>query len=91
MRRLRRPPARKPLTLSGIVFVSTASAGKGRLLRPIDRRQLLDRLESSQAYAASQPHWKTFLRRASRLPALELRRGRHPAEGVEALRALLAE
>ena len=89
MRRLRRPPARKPQTLSGIVFVSEASAGKGPLLRRVGQRQLRDRLESSQAYAASQPHWKTFLRRASGLPALELRRGRHPAEGVEALHGWL--
>jgi len=91
MRRLPRPPARKPLALSGIVFVSRARAGTGPMLRTVGRRDLIDRLESSQAYAANQPNWKTFLKAASTLPALELRRGRHPVEGVDALRGLLVE
>ena len=36
-------------------------------------------------------NWKTFVKGASTLPALELRRGRHPADGVDALRGLLIE
>ncbi|HET7201779.1 MAG TPA: hypothetical protein VFI92_00275 [Steroidobacteraceae bacterium] len=89
MRHLRRPPARNPLALSGVVFVSRTPAGKGPMLRAVNRRQLLDRLESSQSYAARQPHWKTFVKRASGLPVVELRRARHPADAVEALRGLL--
>jgi hypothetical protein len=89
MRRLRRPPAQSPLKLAGIVFVSRTSAGKGPLLRPVNRREFRARLESSQPYAANQPNWKTFVSQASALPALELRRGAHPTDGVDALRALL--
>jgi hypothetical protein len=86
MRRFGRPPAPRPLAVSAIVFLSKTSAGKGPLLRPVRRRELLERLESSQAYAASQRNWKPFLQRASSLPALELRRARHPVDGVDALR-----
>src|SRR5512134_541193 len=77
MRRLHRPPVRTPLTLAGVVFVAKAPAGKGPLLRTLDRREFLTRLESGQPYAANQPHWKTFVSQASALPALELRRGPH--------------
>ena len=86
MRRFGRPPAPKALAVSAIVFLSKTPAGKGPLLRTVKRRELLERLESSQAYAANQRHWKTFVKRASSLPALELRRARHPADSVDALR-----
>jgi hypothetical protein len=89
VRRLHLPLARTPLTLAGIVFVSSTPAAKGRLLTPVKRRDVLARLESSQAYAASQPHWKRFVMRLSTLPAMELRRGRHPVDAVDALRVLL--
>jgi hypothetical protein len=89
MRRFGRPPAPKPLTVSGIVFLSKTPAGKGPLLRNVKRRELRDRLESSQAYAANQRNWKSFMRRVSSLPAVELRRARHPADSVDALRERL--
>jgi hypothetical protein len=89
MRRFCGPPVRSPLALAGIVFVSKAPASKGPSLRPVSRRDLLARLESSQPYAANQPNWKKFVSQASALPALELRRGAHPADGVDALRGLL--
>jgi hypothetical protein len=89
MRRFCGPPVRTPLTLAGVVFVSKSPAGKSALLRALNRRDFLARLESSQPYAANQPNWQEFMSRASALPALELRRGAHPAHGVEALRALL--
>ena len=50
---------------------------------------MLDRLESSQAYAAQQAGWHAFLKKAATLPAFELRRAAHPNEGVDALRDLL--
>ena len=89
MRRFCRPPAQTPLTLGGVVFMSKAPAGGGSLLRTVQRREFLTRLESSQAYAATQPNWKAFVTRLSTLPALELRRGVHPRDGVDALRGLL--
>jgi hypothetical protein len=89
VRRLRCALAPAPLTLAGVVFISRAKAGKGSLLRALDRSDFLARLESSQAYAANQPHWDKFVRRLATLPAAELRRGRHPFEGVDALRGLL--
>jgi hypothetical protein len=91
MRRLGTPLAAKPVTVAGIAFLSMTPVGKGPLLRNVKRRELLARLESSQAYAANQGNWKTFVQRALSLPALELRRARHPADGVDALRACLIE
>jgi hypothetical protein len=91
MRRFGRPPAPRPLTVAGIVFLSKTPAGKGPLLRNVTQRELLDRLESSQAYAANQHNWTTFVQRASRLPAVELRRARHPADSVDALRERLTK
>jgi hypothetical protein len=88
MRRVR-APARRPVTLAGLVLMSSKPAGKRELLRRIDARTLPDRLESSQAYASQQPGWAAFLKRAAGLPAFELRRGAHPAEGADALRDLL--
>ena len=88
MRRIR-PPARAPVTLAGIVLVSGQPAGKAAPLRPFRRRALLDRLESSQAYAAQQAGWHAFVKQAATLPAFELRRTAHPVQGVDALRDLL--
>jgi hypothetical protein len=90
---LRRDPyrlAKRPLKIAGAVFVSAQGAGAGPLLKPLARSELRDRLASSQAYGASQPLWRSFSRRISRLDAFELRRARHPAEAVESLRSLLA-
>ena len=81
--------ARAPLKLGSIVFLSARSAGGGPLLRPLERADLVARLESAQAYAAGQPEWPTFLRGAGALATFELRRGRDPNESVDALEQLL--
>ena len=82
--------APRPLKLDAAVFVSARGAGRGPLVRPLLRQEWLDRLVRSQPYAASLPGWRTFTRNLSRLAIVELRRGRHPAEALEALRPLLA-
>jgi hypothetical protein len=81
--------ARAPLALQAIVFLSARSAGKGPLLRPLGRADVLARLELAQAYAAGQPEWPAFRRGAAVLAAFELRRGRDPNESVDALEQLL--
>ena len=81
--------ARTPLKLVSIVFLSARSAGGGPLLRPLERANLVARLESAQAYAAGQPEWPPFARGAAALGAFELRRGRDPNESVDALEQLL--
>jgi hypothetical protein len=68
--------ARAPLKLGAIVFLSARSAGRGPLLRPLERADALARLELAQAYAAGQPEWPEFRRGAAALAAFELRRGR---------------
>jgi len=50
----------------------------------------MEMLVEAQAYAAGRPEWSTFRRSVAQIQALELRRGRHPQEAVEALRGLLA-
>jgi hypothetical protein len=81
--------AAKPLTIAAILFLSPQSAGRGPLLRPLPQRDMLARLTANQAYAANQPGWTAFRKGASKVPAYELRRGRHPLDAVEPLRALL--
>jgi hypothetical protein len=82
--------ARAPLKLGAIVFLSARSAGRGPLLRPLERADVLARLELAQAYAAGQPEWPAFRRGAAALAAFELRRGRDPNESVDALEQLLS-
>jgi hypothetical protein len=81
--------AASPLQIGAVVFLSPKSAGTRPLLRPLSKSVLLAKLAKAQAYAANQPEWPIFKRRVSRLDAFELRRGLHPIEAVEALRALL--
>ena len=81
--------AASPLQICAVVFLSSQSAGTAPLLRPLSKSMLLARLAEEQAYAANQPEWPIFKRSISRLQAFELRRGAHPSEAAEALRALL--
>jgi hypothetical protein len=89
---LRRPAYRlaaAPLRIRAVLFLSARRASTDRLLVPLRRAALLERLDVSQRYAARQPGWRAFTSRVSALPAYELRRGAHPRESVEVLRGLL--
>jgi hypothetical protein len=89
---LRRSPYRlapAPQRIGALVFISSKSAGNRPLLTPLRGAAIAELLASDQRYAASQPGWSSFARQASGLPAFELRRGHHPVQAVEALRALL--
>jgi hypothetical protein len=91
---LRRPAfslAPGPQRIGAVVFLSEQSAGGRPLLAPLRNTDLLERLVESQRYAASQSSWGPFTRRVARLPAFELRRGRHPLEAVAALEELLTQ
>lgn len=81
--------ASSPLKIVAVVFLSPQSAGDRPLLKSLPTPDLLARLVASQTYAANQPRWAAFCKSASRLDAFELRRGSHPLEAVETLRALL--
>jgi hypothetical protein len=85
--RYRLAPA--PLQIAATVLLSPTSTGEGAQVRPLTKSRLMSELRASQPYAVHQPGWKSFCQRVSSLPAFELRRGRHPAESVEALRDLL--
>ncbi|NYQ86034.1 hypothetical protein, partial [Escherichia coli] len=82
-------PARAPLEISRIVFISKKSAAGSALLAPIDRKLALQKLTASQPYAANLPSWAPFVKGLSHVDACELRRSRHPAEAAGALRRLL--
>ncbi|MGH8140842.1 MAG: serine kinase [Steroidobacteraceae bacterium] len=89
---LRRPQYRlapAPLRIGAVIFVSARNAGKRQLLQPLRSAAAIAQLARGQRYAAHQPGWSAFVRDVSALPAFELHRGRHPLEGVEALRGLL--
>jgi hypothetical protein len=81
--------AARPAKVAAVVFLSARSAGSGPLLRPMPKSIFIKNLADQQAYAANQPEWGRFVRNASQLDAYELRRGRHPRAGVEALQTLL--
>jgi hypothetical protein len=81
--------AASPLQIGAVVFLSAKAAGTGPLLRPLSKQRLRANLSQTQAYAVNQPEWSRFEKRICRLEAFELRRGQHPLEAVEVLRALL--
>ncbi len=81
--------AKSPQKIVAVVFISPRRAGAGALLKSLPPSELLANLAATQAYGTSQPQWPIFSRNVSRVDAFELRRGRHPFEAVEALRALL--
>jgi hypothetical protein len=78
-----------PPRLAAAVFLSARSGGKS-LLRRLSAADLRARLAAAQPYAARQPQWELFLANMEMVGGYELRRGRHPQEGVEALHELLA-
>ncbi len=81
--------AAAPLKITAVVFLSPQSAGDRPLLKPLSKSDLLKKLTAAQTYAANQPKWGAFCKSVSGLDAFELRRGNHPLEAVETLRALL--
>lgn len=91
---LRQPRFRlapRPVELAGVVELSPRESGPGAPVTALGSRQLLARLRDSQPYAAGLRGWRTFAQAVRRLPAFELRRGRHPDETAQALRQLLRD
>lgn len=89
---LRQPRFRlapRPVELAGVVELCPQDPGAGASLTAIGSRRILARLRDTQPYAAGLPGWRVFSRAARRLPAFELRRGRHPNDTVEVLQQLL--
>ena len=89
---LRRGPFRlatRPPRLCAAVFLSPRAGGRS-LLTPLSAADTRARLAAAQPYAAGQSHWPAFAERMTALRGYELRRGRHPQEGAEALHDLLA-
>jgi hypothetical protein len=90
---LRRPEfrlARRPLRVVASVFMTAQRASDSRsLVRSLGRTDLLARLAGEQPYAIHQVGWPRFADGITRLPAFELRRGKHPNETVGALEDIL--
>lgn len=82
--------AGSPQKIAAVVFLSEHSAGKQPLLLPLSRPAMLARLAEAQAYVVNQPEWPGLAKAMARLNAYELRRGGHPNDSVNALRALLS-
>lgn len=78
-----------PLRLEHLVFASPEPASPAGLLQPLSPAETLARLHISQPYAAGQPGWARLVSGCARLHGWELRRGRHPGDGAQALRDLL--
>ena len=89
---LRRQPfriARHPLDVRAIVFMSSRNARQKPALRPLNRREAIERFRQNQPYATQQRSWKTFRPMLASIPAFELRRSGTPDDAVELLRTLL--
>ncbi len=78
-----------PPRLAAAVFLSPRAGGKA-LLRRLPDADVRARLLAAQPYAAAQPQWDLFASNMAVLGGYELRRGRHPEEGAEAVHELLA-
>jgi hypothetical protein len=78
-----------PRIVATVLLVPSAPAARCRL-RPLGARALSAAMRREQLYARGQPRWEEFLRRLMRLPSFTLYRGKHPAQSVAALEALLA-
>ncbi len=78
-----------PPRLAAVVFLSP-SAGGTSLLRRLSAAEVRARLAAAQPYAARQPQWELFAANMEQAGGFELRRGRHPQEGAEAVHELLA-
>jgi hypothetical protein len=91
LRRTRRRLAAAPLRIRAVVFISAGRARGSSLLTPLPKSVVLRRVASNQRYAAQQPGWHSFISKLSRLPAYELRRGRHPREAATAVRLMLSD
>ena len=78
-----------PPRLAAAVFLSPRAGGKS-LLRRLSAAEVRARLTAVQPYAARQPQWELFAANMERVGGYELRRGRHPQQGAEALHELLA-
>ncbi|WP_425504297.1 serine kinase [Rhodanobacter denitrificans] len=92
---LRRGPGRlaaAPLELVGAVLVSARPADdSAALLSAVRAADVATRLSADQPYASGQPGWPCFARRMMAMGVHELRRGKHPRDGVAALRELLGD
>lgn len=91
LRRARFRLAPRPVQLVGVVELSPQEAAAGASPTVLPSRELLGRLQASQPYAAGLQGWRVFSRAIRRLPAFELRRGRHPAQTAAALGQLLRD
>ena len=89
-RRAGLPLAPRPPRIAAVIVLSRRRARGDRLLESLSGTARDRALRRSQPFALGQPGWAEFGERVSKLPAYLLMRGAHPADGADALRALLA-
>jgi hypothetical protein len=82
--------AARPPRLVAAVFLSPRAGGRA-LLRRLSGKEVTARLIAAQPYAARQPQWREFAANMRAVGGYELRRGRHPREGVERLQELMLD
>jgi hypothetical protein len=80
-----------PLKLVAIAYLTSESARKGEMLRPIAHAKSIRRLASLQGYGAHLPQWRKFCAKLRKTETVEVHRGKHPSETAKALRILLGE
>jgi hypothetical protein len=79
-----------PLPLGAIVLLSPENAADGEVCERLGPRRLRAALAATQPDARHQPGWREFCARATKLPAVALRRTA-PARALAELRRLLAD
>jgi hypothetical protein len=78
-----------PLKIEAVAFLTATSGRPQSLLRSMSKSEMLGKITALQGYGARLPQWQTFSRKLGNIKALEVRRGSHPMEAVQALRSLL--
>ncbi len=78
-----------PLKIEAVAFLTATSGRPRSLLRSMTQSEMLGKITALQGYGARLPQWRSFSRKLENIKALEVRRGDHPMEAVQALRSLL--
>lgn len=83
--------AQAPLKIVAVAMLTAEIAGTRPILRLLSKSELRAKMREMQAYGANLPQWESFSKQMSHMGRVEVRRGEHPLETVEALRTLLLQ
>jgi hypothetical protein len=90
LRRLGRGIPQSSLRLNATIFLTQQRADIDSVMKPVDRADMIARMNEEQPYAAGLAGWDQVCEKLAEHPCFELQRTDPPAAAVRELRALLA-